>query len=323
MFGWWDGEMVSDPRHEEPRMQSERPDHVSRRRIGIVSGVIAASLLGAGAVAAQSPSPSPASGGSAGTPSTPSTGMQHPMGVGRGGQGWMNGGGRGYGRPGGQPGMGGRQGPNMGGQPGMGGRQGPNMGGQPGMGGRQGPNMGGQPGMGGPMLRRAGRADIAVSAITAPVITLTTDDGWTRDVDTTGVTITRNGQTITLADVAVGDDVRLGQTRNADGTWTVTQIDVQLPVVWGTVASVGTDSFTVTQADGSVATVNVLDTTRWMARRGAASGLSDLAVGANVVAQGVRTADGSIDAIAVALQGAVSATPASPSVSPSPASPQG
>ena len=117
--------------------------------------------------------------------------------------------------------------------------------------------------------------------------------------------------------------MRLGQTRNADGTWTVTQIDVQLPVVWGTVASVGTDTFTVTQADGSVATVNVLDTTRWMARRGAAAGLSELAVGANVVAQGVRTADGSIDAIAVAVQGTMPATPVSPSVSPAPASPQG
>ncbi len=107
-----------------------------------------------------------------------------------------------------------------------------------------------------------------VSAIAAPVISLTTDDGWTRDVDTTGVTITRNGQTITLADVHVGDDIRLGQTRNADGTWTVTQLEVLLAVVQGTVASVGTDSFTVTEADGSVVTVRVADTTRWVARRG-------------------------------------------------------
>jgi len=293
-------------------VQPERPDHSSRRRIGIVSGVIAASLFGAGAVAAQSPSPVPAA-----TP-MPTTGTyQGPM-----GNGWG-------------PGMGGRQG--MGG-PGMGGRQG--MGG-PGMGGRQGmggPGMGGQQGngwgpgrgrgdlpgsQGGAQLRRGARSTITVSAITAPVLSLATDDGWTRDVDTTGVPITRNGQTITLADVHVGDDIRLGETRNADGTWTVNQIEVMLAVVQGTVASVGTDSFTVTQADTSVVTVNVSDTTRWMARRGNATGLGSLAVGTGVVAEGVRAADGSIDAIAVGVRGVAPNTPMTPSASPSPSGAQG
>jgi hypothetical protein len=178
-------------------------------------------------------------------------------------------------------------------------------------------------GQGGPMLRRGARSSVTVSAITAPVIALTTDDGWTRDVDTTGVTITRNGQTITLADVHVGDDIRLGQTRNADGTWTVTQVEVLLGVVQGAVASVGTDSFTVTEADNSVVTVNVSDTTRWMARRGNTAGLTSLTVGATVVAEGVRAADGSIDAIAVGVRGAAPMQPTVPSASPSPAGAQG
>ena len=282
-------------------MQPERPDHSSRRRVGIVSGVIAASLFGAGAVAAQSPSPVPAA-----TPMPTSGTYQGPM-----GNGWG-------------PGMGGRQG--MGG-PGMGGRQG--MGG-PGMGGQQGNGWG--PGMGrgdlpgsqgGAQLRRGARSTITVSAITAPVLSLATDDGWTRDVDTTGVPITRNGQTIALADVHVGDDIRLGETRNADGTWTVNQIEVMLAVVQGTVASVGTDSFTVTQADTSVVTVNVSDTTRWMARRGNAAGLGSLAVGTGVVAEGVRAADGSIDAIAVGVRGVAPNTPVTPSASPSPSGAQG
>ena len=318
-------------------MQPERPDHSSRRRVGIVSGVIAASLFGAGAVAAQSPSPVPAA-----TPMPTSGTYQGPM-----GNGWGPGMG---GRQGmGGPGMGGRQGngwgPGMGGRqgmgwgPGMGGRQGngwgPGMGG-PGMGGRQGngwgPGMGGQQGMGrgdlpgsqgGAQLRRGARSAITVSAITAPVLSLATDDGWTRDVDTTGVPITRNGQTITLADVHVGDDIRLGETRNADGTWTVNQIEVMLAVVQGTVASVGTDSFTVTQADTSVVTVNVSDTTRWMARRGNATGLGSLAVGTGVVAEGVRAADGSIDAIAVGVRGVAPNTPVTPSASPSPSGAQG
>ena len=311
-------------------MQPERPGHHSRRRIIIVGGVIAASLLGAGAVGAQSPSPSPAANGSPAMPSTPSTRL-HPMGGGWRNQGqWGNGGGGGYGQPGGRQGMGG---PGMGG-PGMGGRQG--MGG-PGMGGRQGT---GEPGFGrgfgrgyargdvpmgqgGPMLRSAARSAVTVSAITAPVISLTTDDGWTRDVDTTGVTITRNGQTISLTDVHVGDDVRLGQTRNADGTWTVNRVDVLLAAVQGTVASVGSDSFTVTQADKSVVTVRVSDTTRWVARRGNTAGLSSLTVGSAVIAEGVRAADGSIDAIAVGVRSAAPTTPSVPSASPSPAAAQG
>jgi hypothetical protein len=292
-------------------MQPQRPDHSSRRRISLVSGVLAASLLGAGAVAAQSPSTNPTPSGSPGTPSTPSMGNhQRPMG---GGPVYRDG--RGYGRPGAGPVPGGPRvgGPGIGGRPGMGG---------PGLG--RGFGRGDLPrGPGGPVLRRGAPSAISVSAITAPVISLTTDDGWTRDVDTTGVTITRNGQTITLADIHVGDDIRLGQTRNADGTWTITRIDIELAVVQGTVASVGTDSFTVTETDGSVVTVHVADTTRWLARRGNTAGLSSLAVGAAVVAEGVRAADGSIDAIAVGVRGTAPSVPVVPSVSPSPAAAQG
>ena len=173
------------------------------------------------------------------------------------------------------------------------------------------------------MIRRAARSSVTVSAIAAPVITLATDDGWTRDIDTTGITITRLGQDITVADVHVGDEIRLGQTRNADGTWTVNQLEVLLAGVQGTVASVAADGFTVTTADEGVVTVRVADTTRWIARRGTSAGLDSLAVGAMVIAEGVRAADGSIDAIVVGVRGSAPAQPTTPSASPSPVAAQG
>jgi hypothetical protein len=195
----------------------------------------------------------------------------------------------------------------------------------------------GQPGMGEPGAGKGGlrggtpfergirqmgrsiRPAITVSAITSPMITVVTDDGWSRDVDTTGVSITRNGATITLDDVHVGDAVRLGQTRNEDGAWTINSISVQLALVQGTVASVDTDSFTITDADGAPVVVRVSDTTRWVARRGTAAGLSSLTVGSTVVVEGVRAADGSIDAMAVGVRGIQPSVPGSP-VTPTPSS---
>ena len=304
-------------------MQSQRPDHPSRRRIGIVTGVLAASLLGAGAVAAQSPSPSPAASASTGTPTTPSKGDQRHMPAGgRAGGPWTRAapawGAPGQGRPMGQwrapRATAARVVSGQGGQGGHGLRTRAWVAAWVGADLPQGP--------GGRMLRRAARSSVTVSAIAAPVITLTTDDGWTRDIDTTGITITRLGQDITLADVHVGDDIRLGQTRNADGTWTVNQLEVLLAGVQGAVASVAADSFTVTAPDDSVVTVRVADTTRWIARRGTSAGLDSLTVGAMVIAEGVRAADGSIDAIAVGVRGRSRRSPCAPA-SPSPSAARG
>jgi hypothetical protein len=162
------------------------------------------------------------------------------------------------------------------------------------------------------------RSAITVTAVNGPTVSLATDDGWTRDVDTANVVITRDGQPLTVADVQVGDTVRLAQTRNADGSYTVTGLEVQPALTMGTVATVDPTGFTVTEADGTLVTVRVGDTTQWISRRGTATGLDGLAIGSRVAAQGVRAADGSIDATAVVAERGAATVPSEPATSPAP-----
>ena len=97
---------------------------------------------------------------------------------------------------------------------------------------------GSRPGVIGPAgPRSAGRADRRsrlradhVTAVSGSSVSLATDDGWTRTITVTGTTkITKGGAAATLADIAVGDTIRFGQTRNADGTYTITAIEIVRP----------------------------------------------------------------------------------------------
>lgn len=179
---------------------------------------------------------------------------------------------------------------------------GPNGGGRSHMGGGRGQGFG--QGFGG---QQGGRADVAGMGRGAVTVTtndgtslgLETTDGWARTIDTTGVVLTDDGATITVADVAVGDQVSIAQTRNADGSYTVTGIAVVPSTVVGTVASVGTDSFTVTLPDGTTQTVNVTAATTWRVSGSTAPAISDLTVGRAVAAQGSLAEDGSLDATKV------------------------
>jgi hypothetical protein len=66
-----------------------------------------------------------------------------------------------------------------------------------------------------------------VTSNDSTVLGLETADGWTASIDTTGVVLTRDGTTIAPSDILVGQPVRVVQTRNADGSYTVTGIEVQ------------------------------------------------------------------------------------------------
>ncbi len=229
-------------------------------RIGAATAALAATMLTGGLVSAQSASSAPTD--TTTTPSVPAVpgNMQ------------ANGGPNGV-----QGGRGGQQG-------GRGGQQG-----GPGFGGQQGgPGRGDMAGM--------GRDAVTVTSNDGTSLGLQTADGWTRTIATTNVVLTKDGATIALGDIAVGDRVSIAQTRNADGSYTVTGIAVLPATVTGTVATVGTDSFTVTLADGTTQTVNVSATTTWVIQGSSTPGIAALAAGQQVSAQGTLAADGSLDA---------------------------
>jgi hypothetical protein len=138
---------------------------------------------------------------------------------------------------------------------------------------------------------------VEVTAINGADVSLQTEDGWTRTITVAeGTKLTKAGDAITLADIAVGDAVRFAETRNGDGTYTVTAVAVILPLVAGEV-TVRTDAtITVRQRDGSTVTVNVNGDTDYVARNYGTATLEDIEVGQFILAQGARNEDGSLDA---------------------------
>ena len=165
---------------------------------------------------------------------------------------------------------------------------------QPGhMGGMGGFGMRGGPGSG------VGFSDITITAIDGSSLSLKTDDGWTRTISVTDTTtITKGGAKVTVSDLAVGDQIRFRQDRATDGTYTVTAIAVVLPTVAGQISAIDGNTITITQRGGTTATVHVDSSTTYRIA-GAAGSLSDLKVGAVIVAEGTQRADGSLDAASV------------------------
>jgi hypothetical protein len=146
---------------------------------------------------------------------------------------------------------------------------------------------------------RGGFHDITITEISGSDLSLKTDDGWTRTITVTGTTtITKGGATIAVGDLAVGDEIRFGQTKGTDGTYTITAIRVVLPSAAGVVTAINGDTLTVTQKDGTTATIHVDGATTYKVN-GATGSLSDIKVGSIVAAEGTQRADGSLDAAAV------------------------
>jgi hypothetical protein len=157
-------------------------------------------------------------------------------------------------------------------------------------GGFDGPFRGGGPGFGG----------ITITAINGSSLSLKTADGWTRTIEITASTeLTKGGDTIAAGDLAVGDAIRFRQERQADGTFTITAIQVVLPTTAGTVTAVGTNSITVEQRDGTTATIHVDGGTTFNVAGNADAKIGDVTVGMRIVAEGERNADGSLDATRV------------------------
>lgn len=149
-------------------------------------------------------------------------------------------------------------------------------------------------------IGRHGFGQITITAINGSNLSLKTVDGWTRTIAVSGsTTITRGGQEVAVGDLAVGDQIRFRQTRNADGTFTIAAIDVVLPHVAGEVTAKTAATITVTQRDGTSATIHVASGTTYRVRGLATASLSDIAVGMFVAAEGTLRSDGSLSATAV------------------------
>ena len=153
--------------------------------------------------------------------------------------------------------------------------------------------------------RFAGRGfrDITISAINGSSVTLETDDGWSRTIEVTdAVDLTKGGQDIDVSDLAVGDQVRLGQTRNDDGTYTVDALAVVVPSVRGEVSDVSASGFKVTTRDGSVWTITVDGSTAYQYGTGTGT-VADVTNGTNVLVQGTSTGDNALTATSVRVAG--------------------
>ncbi|HEX7472313.1 MAG TPA: DUF5666 domain-containing protein [Candidatus Limnocylindrales bacterium] len=129
---------------------------------------------------------------------------------------------------------------------------------------------------------------ITITKIEGSNVSLKTDDGWTRTIAVTGTTKIRVGsQAGAIADLKVGDIVSLNETKNTDGTFTVTLVVVRVPTVAGTVTVVTATGFTLKQRDGSSRTVTFSSSTNFLI--GATkSSKADLSVGARVEVEGAN-----------------------------------
>jgi hypothetical protein len=153
--------------------------------------------------------------------------------------------------------------------------------------------------------RNGGRGmnDITITAISGNNVSLKTDDGWTRTIAVTdAVDVTKGGQDIAVSDLAVGDEVRIHQTRNDDGTYTVEAIVVVVPSVRGEVSGVSSSGFKVTTRDGSIWTITVDGSTEYQFGSGDGT-LADVTNGTNVAVLGESTGDNALKALTVVVPG--------------------
>jgi hypothetical protein len=146
----------------------------------------------------------------------------------------------------------------------------------------------------------AGQVAITITKIDGSILSLQTTDGWTRAIDATGAALTRGGQTIALTDLKVGDQISFRESRQSDGTYKITTIQVLVPTASGTVTAVGSASVTITQSDGSSKTLTLTGSTTY-SQAGATVSKSALIVGDRISAQGTVDSAGNFTATAVAI----------------------
>jgi hypothetical protein len=135
------------------------------------------------------------------------------------------------------------------------------------------------------------KGPVTITAIDGSNLSLETEDGWSRTITVTPTTtITKAGQTIAVSDLKVGDEIRLRQTRNDDGTFTITAIAVPTPTIGGEVSAISGDKLTVKGKDGATLDITVTSSTTYRMGPNAAS-KSDVKVGSKIAAEGTTSGD--------------------------------
>lgn len=145
-----------------------------------------------------------------------------------------------------------------------------------------------------------GLGGITITAISGNNLSLETADGWARTITVdSGTTYSKSGATISLSDLKVGDQIGFRQTRETSGIWTIDSVVVILPRAGGAVAKIDGSTITVTQRDGTTATIKVNGQTRYSVNGTDGAALSDVKVGMQLVAEGTKDSDGSLTATRV------------------------
>jgi hypothetical protein len=139
---------------------------------------------------------------------------------------------------------------------------------------------------------------ITITKIDGSNLSLQTSDGWTRTIDATDATITKGGKTIAVSDLAVGNTITFRETRQTDGTYKITTIQVVVPTASGTVTAVTSGSVTISQGGNSTRTLTINGSTTYT-QSGAAATSSALVVGARITAQGTVDSAGNFTATTI------------------------
>lgn len=143
---------------------------------------------------------------------------------------------------------------------------------------------------------------IEITRISGSSVSLETENGWTRTVTVTdAVTITKGGVEIELDALEVGDTIRLRETRDDDGTWSVTGIVVVVPMTAGTVTKVDAASITISERGGLTRVITTTGSTVYKVG-GEDGSRSDVTVGDEVIVAGDSGDDGSFTATSVIVR---------------------
>lgn len=126
---------------------------------------------------------------------------------------------------------------------------------------------------------------ITIASITGTKIGLKTADGWTRTIDVADAKVFLGREAGKVSDLAVGDEVRLRQKRNADGSFSVVSLTVPAARAGGEVTAVGATTITIKRRDGGTTTLTVNAATDYR-QGGADASKADVKVGSTITAEG-------------------------------------